>query len=109
MIRRMLIPALALAAFVFQATARAQSSANADDHGQQVMQKIHDDLTAKGFRDVRVMPGSFIVSGTDQDGKHVVLLIGPGSTTVLTPANPGDLSQPPQQAQQKDPSLKNWE
>jgi hypothetical protein len=109
MIRRMLIPALALAAFVFQATARAQSSANADDHGQQVMQKIHDDLTAKGFTDVRVVPGSFIVSGTDKNGQPVVMLIGPNSMTVLTPANPGDASQPPQQAQQKDPSLKNWE
>jgi hypothetical protein len=107
MIRRTIIPALALAALVSTAT-WAQSPAT-DDHGQQVMQKIHDDLTAKGFKDVRVMPGSFIVSGTDTNGQAVVMLIGPNSTTVLTPANPGDPSQPPQQAQQKDPSLKNWE
>jgi hypothetical protein len=107
MSRRMIVPALALAAVVSTA-AWAQSPAT-DDGGQQVMQKIHDDLRAKGFTDVRVVPGSFIVSGTDKNGQPVVMLIGPNSMTVLTPADPGDASQPPQQAQQKDKSLQNWE
>ena len=92
-------------------TAWAQSSGPGprEDYGQQVMQKIHDDLTAKGFKDVRVVPGSFIVSGTDQQGNPVMMLIGPDSMTVLAPADSGDSSQPPQQAQQKDPKLQNWE
>jgi len=116
MIRRTFIPvlalaasALALAAFVVPATVRAQPAVNGEDAGRQVMQKIHDDLTAKGFTDVRVVPSSFIVSGTNKEGQPVMLLIGPNSVTVLTPVEPGDASQPPEQAQHKDKSLQNWE
>jgi hypothetical protein len=106
MFRRTIFPALMITALA-STTAWAQSASPGprDDHGQQVMQKIHDDLTAKGLKDVRVEPGSFIVSGTDKNGKHVVMLIGPDSMTVLTPAE----AQAPQQAQEKDPNLKNWE
>ena len=66
-------------------------------------------MTARGFTDFRVVPGSFIVSGTDKIGQPVVMLIGPNSMTVMTPADPGTAAQPPQQAQEKDKSLKNWE
>ena len=103
MLRTPIVAALVIMAVVLvPATAFTQASADADDHGQQLMQKIHDDLTAKGFTDVRVVPGSFVVSGTDKTGQPVVMLIGPNGMTVLTP-------QAPQQAQKKDPSLKNWE
>ena len=103
---RTVVCALAVAALASTpAWAQSAGSGPRQDHGQQVMQQIQDDLTSKGFKDVRVVPGSFIVSGTDKDGKKVMMLIGPDSLTVLTPAEP----QPPQQAQEKDPNLKNWE
>ncbi len=99
-----------LASLALAATASAQPPADPqDDHGQQVMQKLHDELTAKGFKNVHVMPGSFVVSGTDQQGKPMVMLIGPDAMTVLTPADGADIVQPPQQAQQKDPKLQTWE
>lgn len=116
MLRTLIASAVAAAALLpagaLAQSPRADDNHGQDDHGQQVMQKIHDDLTAKGFKDVKVVPGSFVVSGIGQDGKPVMMLIGPDSMTVLTPTDPGtpgDLSQPPQQAQQKDPKLQNWE
>jgi hypothetical protein len=107
MIRRTIVPLLAFAAVV-STTAWAQSP-TAEDAAQQVMQQIHDELTAKGFTDVHIVPSSFIVSGTNQEGQRVMILIGPNSMTVMTPGEPGDALQPPEQAQHKDKSLQEWE
>lgn len=108
MFRKLIVPALAAALLVPAATL-AQSPRADDSASQQVMQKIRDEMTANGLKDVKVVPGSFIVSGTNQEGQAVVMVIGPNATTVLTPMDPDDASQAPQQAQQKDENLKNWE
>jgi hypothetical protein len=91
MIRRMMIPALAAAALL-AGSAWAQTAK--DDNGSQtVMQKIHDELTAQGFKDVKVVPSAFIVSGKNKDGTPVMMLIGPNSMTMLAPADPDALTQ----------------
>ena len=99
MFRSILIPALALAALA-AAAARAQSPPSAaapdkpgikTDGAQNLPQKIREKLTADGFKDVRVVPNSFIVSAKDKDGNPVMMLIGPNGTTVVkrsTPENP---------------------
>lgn len=51
---------------------------------------IKDKLTAEGFSDITVVPGSFIVSGRDKTGKPVMMLIGPNSMQVMTTGNPDD-------------------
>ena len=88
MLRHLLIPAL-LSATLVPAASRAQStgstpSLSKEDEFRKVLQKIHDELTAKGFTDVKVVPGSYIVSGKDKDGNPVVMVIGPNSMTMMT-------------------------
>ena len=110
MLRRTIVPALVSAGAVFLSIpAGAQSPAADENAGQIVMKRIHDDLTAQGYKDVTVVPSAFIVSGTNREGKPVMMLIGPNSMTMLTPSDPGDASQPPQQAQQKDRNQQIWE
>ena len=91
MLRKLITPAL-VAMALLPAAASAQSSA-IDDDAQNIPQKIHDELTAKGFKDIKIVPGSYIVSGTDKDGIPVMMVIGPTSTTVMRGA-PGDDGQP---------------
>ena len=85
MFRRMILPALATAALLSGA---AWAQTKDDDSSQTVMQRIHDELTAQGFKDVKVVPSAFIVSGKNKDGTPVMMLIGPNSMTMLTPADP---------------------
>jgi hypothetical protein len=107
MIRRMMIPALAAAALLSGAAwaQTAAQTAKDDDGSQAVMQKIHDELTAQGFKDVKVVPSAFIVSGKNKDGTPVMMLIGPNSMTMLAPADPGALSQ----GLQQDNSQPDWQ
>ena len=77
MLRRTIVLALAFASI----PAWAQSPAADPNAGQIVMQRLHDELTAQGYKDVTVVPSSFIVSGTNREGKPVMMLIGPNSMT----------------------------
>ncbi|HTR83778.1 MAG TPA: hypothetical protein VMI56_04835 [Reyranella sp.] len=76
------------------ALAQTAAPSPADDPAKEVPQKIHDELTSQGFKDVKVVPGSYIVSAKNKDDQPVMMLIGPGGMTVLT----GN----PEQAQSKD-------
>jgi uncharacterized protein YpmB len=107
MFRRMIIPALAAAALLSGAAwaQTAAQTAKDEDGSQSVMQKIHDELTAQGFKDVKVVPSAFIVSGKNKDGTPVMMLIGPNSMTMLTPADPGDLTQ----GLQQDGNKSDWQ
>jgi hypothetical protein len=64
-------------------------TAEQQDAIRKLPDKIKDKLTAEGFSDVTVVPGSFIVSGKDKDGKSVMMLIGPNSMSVMTTAQQG--------------------
>ena len=111
MIPRLLIPVLASVALV-SAAAWAQSAVRPTDSvsppstdsdgSQNLVKKIHDELTAQGFKDVKVVPNSFIVSGKDKDGKPMMMLIGPGTMTMLTPADPDDSPTAPNKDGDKD-------
>jgi hypothetical protein len=119
MFRRMIVPALAAAALLSgaawaqtmaqtaaQTTAQTTAQTAKDDDGSQaVMQRIHDELTAQGFKDVKVVPSAFIVSGKNKDGTPVMMLIGPNSMTVLTPADSGESPQ----GLQQDDNRPDWQ
>jgi hypothetical protein len=95
MLFRAIIPALVAVALAGGAAlAQTADSSPSADLARDVPQKIHDELTAQGFKDVKVMPGSFIVSAKNKADQPVMMLIGPGGMTVLT----GN----PDQAQSKD-------
>jgi hypothetical protein len=72
------------------------------DDAQNLPQKIREKLTADGFKDVQVVPNSFLVSAKDKDGNPVMMLIGPNGTTVVKKSKAGPPSGPPSTAEHKD-------
>lgn len=104
MLRRSTYPALVaavLAATAFAAGAALAQSATPSPGDVQKMKdlpgKIHDKLTEQGFKDVQIVPGSYIVSAKDKNGAPVMMVIGPGSMSIITMA-------PEQQGQGDDQS-----
>ena len=110
MFRSILIPALApmvLGVALGTASAWAQSPPSAaapdspgikTDDTRNLPQEIRDKLKAEGFKDVEVIPNSFIVSAKDKDGNPVMMLIGPDGTTVVKRSKPEN----PSTAEHKD-------
>ena len=74
------------------APAQAQNSGGQSQHAnsnatvatQQIPQEIQQKLTEEGFKNVEVIPHSFLVSAQDKNGNPVTMLIGPHSLTILT-------------------------
>ncbi len=89
--------AIAAVASALGATAQAQSSSSQsqDSNGavatQQIPQEIQQKLSQEGFKDVQVIPHSFLVSARDKNGNPVTMLIGPHSATIVA-AVPADNS-----------------
>jgi hypothetical protein len=95
MLQRLLIPALILvsgAAWAQSAPETSKSGQSTRDPGlstqedeaiQQVPQKLREKLTADGYSDVKIAPGSYIVSARDKNGNRVVMTIGPTSMTMM--------------------------
>lgn len=81
MVRRLIISALALA--FMSSVAAAQSMTKDDEAIQQMPQQLRDKLTAQGYSDVKIAPGSYIVSAKDKDGNRVMMMIGPTSMTMM--------------------------
>ena len=105
MLRRLLHPALVAATMAATALAScvtlAQSAAPSPGDAQKMKDlpgKIHDKLTEQGFKDVKIVPGSYIVSAKDKNGAPVMMVIGPGSMSMITMAP----EQQQQQSQSQD-------
>ena len=54
---------------------------------QRMVAELHKKVAEQGFSEVKIVPGSFIVTAKDKDGEPVAMLIGPNSTMVFTPQN----------------------
>jgi hypothetical protein len=86
-----LLAATVLAAGLLQGTAFAQdNSAKSSDatsatteNAQTLPQELADKLKDQGFTDIKVVPGSFIVSAKDKNGDPVGMVIGPHSMTMF--------------------------
>ena len=91
--------ALAAAAPAFANTSDAPTTAPSTDTAP-VTQQLRERLSADGYKDITILPTTYAVSATDKNGKPVLLLIGPGSSTVL----PSDDS--PSQAESPDGAKK---
>ncbi len=113
MLWRALIPALAGAALL-PGLALAQSppvSSPSQRPGQMpdiyqaedLPRQIHEKLTEQGFQDVKIVPGSYLVSAKDKNGTPVIMVIGPDSATVITMApQTGSPQEDESTAQSKD-------
>lgn len=88
MLRRVIIPACASLALL-AGPAWAQNDAQNTDPGmsdeamQHGPQKLREKLAEDGYTDVKIAPGSYVVSAKDKDGNKVVMMIGPTSMTVM--------------------------
>jgi hypothetical protein len=94
-----LLAATVLAAGLLQGTAFAQdNSAKSSDTGataenaQTLPQELADKLKDQGFTDIKVVPGSFIVSAKDKNGDPVGMVIGPHSMTMFAAISAHDKS-----------------
>ena len=54
-----------------------------DQEIQHGPQKLREKLAQDGYTDVKIAPGSYIVSAKDKDGNKVVMMIGPTSMTMM--------------------------
>jgi len=98
MVRALLLPALAVLTLTvtLPATAKSDSATTAtDDDAQSMPDKIREKLSSDGYKDITVVPTSYVVSATDKDGKRVLLLIGPASSTTTLPDEAPSTAQSP--------------
>lgn len=54
-----------------------------DQEIQHGPQKLREKLAQDGYTDVKIAPGSYVVSAKDKDGNKVVMMIGPNSMTMM--------------------------
>src|SRR5262245_26670576 len=88
-----LAPAAALAETTIQgqpmpstpATEAGESSTTSPaKKAETIPQEIRDKLTAHGFTDVEVVPGSYLVIAKDEGGDPVMMLIAPNGIAIVT-------------------------
>jgi hypothetical protein len=89
---RIILPALAA---VVLAASPVGAQSKDDDPSVSMTQKLRDKLVADGYQDVKIAPGSYIVSAKDKDGHRVMMMIGPTSMTMMkVPDNPSTAQVP---------------
>jgi hypothetical protein len=49
-----------------------------------ISQRLRDDLTKAGFKDITIMPSSFMVRAKDSQGNPMMMVINPDSVTEVT-------------------------
>lgn len=97
--RPLLLPALtalALALGALPAAAKTDPATTLVDEpdSQSMPDRIREKLSADGYKDITVLPTSYVVSATDKDGKRVLLLVGPASSTTLPEEEPSTAQSP---------------
>ena len=58
--------------------------------GQSIGQNIRSDLARAGYRDIQMVPDSFVVRAKDPTGVSVMMVLSPNSITVVTEATPAE-------------------
>ncbi len=74
------------------AQSQGQNQGPSDQEMQHGPQKLREKLTQDGYTDVKIAPGSYVVSARDKDGHKVMMMIGPTSMTMMKVPD-GDPSQ----------------
>jgi hypothetical protein len=98
MITRVLAGAVLAAALAQGAAYAAQNSTtsntnNAKPNASQSVQALPSEISQKlrqdGFSDVKVVPGSFLVSAKDKNGDPIEMVIRPNSALMITQVSQG--------------------
>lgn len=84
-----LVPGAVLAQ---SSTGTSDSNKTSSSSSQSVPQQVQTKLQNQGFTDVKVVPGSLLVSAKDKQGDPVTMIIGPHSMTVFSMNTSGDSS-----------------
>ncbi|MBV8521200.1 MAG: hypothetical protein JOY71_03560 [Acetobacteraceae bacterium] len=71
----------------------SQSQMGAGGGGTAIQQRLSQDLQRAGFRDIHIMPGSFLVRAKNKDGMPVMMIINPDSVTAITEVTPSGAGQ----------------
>jgi hypothetical protein len=90
----------------YQQSPRAQQnpSTNLPQTGEsqqvaaRIAQEIRSHLEQAGFKNIKLLPSSFIVQAQDRDNNTVVMVINPSSVAAITEqgsGNPGTIGQSP--------------
>jgi hypothetical protein len=58
--------------------------------GQSIGQNIRSDLARAGYRDIQMVPDSFVVRAKDPTGVSVMMVLSPNSITVVTEVTPAE-------------------
>jgi hypothetical protein len=84
-----LAPGIALAEQnnTYPSKSNTMNNSAAVQNPQQLPEQIKSKLRQDGFTDVKVIPGSFLVSAKDKNGDNVNMVIGPNSILMLTQAS----------------------
>ncbi len=73
-------------------------SQNQPTSGAQIASQIRSELESAGFKNIRLLPSSFIVRAEDKNGNPVMMVLNPDSMTAVTqinPSNSGTVGQSP--------------
>jgi hypothetical protein len=62
----------------------SQTTAPNTQPSAHVSQRLRDDLTKAGFKDITIMPSSFLVRAKDSQGNPMMMVINPDSVTEVT-------------------------
>ena len=77
------IAAIAAISLIAPQIAVAQTSSQGQTHGS-IREQVKNSLEQAGFTNIRIMPESFLVRATDQNGNPVMMVINPDSMTAIT-------------------------
>lgn len=80
-----------------------EAPATSGETAQKMTEMLQKKLAEQGFSDVKIVPGSFIVTAKDKDGQPVAMVIGPHSSMVFTPRSQDEARVPAPQ-----PDKSNW-
>ena len=78
--------------------AAQQAPACQASSGQSIGQNIRSDLARAGYRDIQMVPDTFVVRAKDPTGVSVMMVLSPNSITVVTEAVPAETSDLPADA-----------
>ena len=82
------LPALAQTTSTSSNTSIPAAAQNSSLSANQMEQKLQTDLAKAGYTDIKVMPGSFLVSAKDSEGQATQMMITPPSVIEMTAMQP---------------------
>jgi len=78
--------------------AKQQAPASPAQSGQSIGQSVRSSLARAGYKDIQMVPDSFVVRAKDPNGASVMMVLSPDSITVMTEAAPAETSGSPADA-----------